>query len=655
MGNSIEAPVPLRPNKVVLSLEATAGSLSKIIFPITDYCAKFAALIIFIMGVLITVDIFFRQVLGRPMPEVLEIEQFLLSIVVFLGFAHTQTQKGHVHVDILYNKYSPGTGWIMDSIISLVGGFVFLVIGWQQVVKARDSYLLKEVFSVSQVPVYPFLIIAAVGCTLMLLVLLVEFLQTQAKIFQTSPAPEVRLLFIIAVTAVIIFLPSLMKIFSIKMALLTAGVLGVAFLMLFLFLGFNIGIAMGYIGLMGVWYLKDFTAASMAVNMTIFGASTDYVLIVMPFFVAMGFLCFAAGLSNELFSSALAIFGRLKGGLAIATVFGCAGFASICGDSMATAATMGSVALPEMRKKKYDISMATGSLAAGGTLGILIPPSIGFIAYGIVTEQSIGKLFFAGIIPGILLAGLFSLIIWFRCKLNPDLGPAGPQTTLVEKLFAIAKMWPILSLFILVMGGLWFGFFTAPEAGAVGLVGAVIIGLILKRYSWRSFFEALLQSVRVTSMIFAIYFGVLILGAFITTSELPLKLAGIVQGLGLNRYIIFVFILLIYVVLGCLMNIIPMVMLTLPVIYPTIIGLGFDPIWFGVVMVVMMEMGQITPPVGLNVFVISGISKVPMYTVFRGIYPFIAAEVVIIFILTLFPEIALYLPNSLQTLAAISD
>jgi tripartite ATP-independent transporter DctM subunit len=654
MEETLESPVPNGMNRG-LSLEAASNYLGNLVFPIADLCAKVAAWIIFIMAVLIGLDIISRQIMGRPFPEILEFEQCLLSIVVFLGFAHTQTRNGHVKVDLLYNKYSPGTALVMDGIINLVGTFVFLIIGWQQAVKAKDAYILKEVFIVSQVPIYPFLVIATAGCFLMVLVLLVQFLQGQAKLFQSSPAPLTRLLFILAMTAGLIFLPGLMKLFSIKMALLAAGGLGVAFLMILLFLGLNIGVAMGYVGLMGVWYLNGFQGAAAAVNMNVFSAATDYVLIVMPFFVAMGFLCFAAGLSDSLFSSAQAIFGRLKGSLAIATIFGCAGFASICGDSMATAATMGSVALPEMKKKNYNVSLASGSVAAGGTLGILIPPSIGFIAYGIVTEQSIGKLFFAGIIPGILLTCLFALIIWLRCRLNPDLGPAGEPTPWTRKFLAVIKMWPILSLFFLVMGGLWFGFFTAPEAGAVGLLGAILIGLILKRFSFRSFQESLLESVRVTSMIFAIYIGVLILGAFITASELPLRLAGIVQGLGLNRYIIFTVILLIYVVLGCLMNIIPMIMLTLPVIYPTITGLGFDPIWFGVIMVVMMEMGQITPPVGLNVFVISGVAKVPMYTVFRGIWPFIAAEVVIIVMLTLFPEIVLYLPNSLQTLAPISD
>ncbi|MBI4767059.1 MAG: TRAP transporter large permease subunit [Deltaproteobacteria bacterium] len=638
------------------ALEAVAASVSKVAFAITKFCAGFSALLIFIMASLIAFDILWRLITDRSFPEVLEIEQFLLSVVVFLSLAYTQTKGGHVKVDMFINKVSQRTGLVMQSIITLIGGFVFLIISWQNAIKAKDAYVLKELFYVSQVPIYPFVIIAAFGCALMVLVLLIEFIEAQSKIFQSLSAPLAWLLFILLVTAALIFLPMILKVFSVKMAFLTAGILGVAFLMLFLFLGFNIGVAMGFVGLIGTWYLKSFTAAVGSVNMAIFGAATDYVLIVIPFFVGMGFLCFAAGLSNELFSSALAIFGRAKGGLAISTIFGCAGFASICGDSMATAATMGSVAIPEMKKKKYQDSLATACVAAGGTLGILIPPSMGFIVYAIVTEQSIGKLFFAGIIPGILMASVFCLIIWIRCKRNPSLGPAGPQTTLVEKFLAVIQMWPILILFFVVMGGLWFGFFTAPEAGAVGLVGAVVIGLILKRYSFRSFFDALIQSVQITGMIFVIFFGVLILGSFITASEFPLKMAGIIQGLGINRYIVLTIILLIYVVLGCLMNIIPMIMLTLPMIYPTVIALGFDPIWFGVIMVIMMEMGQITPPVGINVFVIAGVAKdTPMYTIFRGIWPFIICQLIVIIILTLWPEIALYLPNSLQTLAAISD
>jgi tripartite ATP-independent transporter DctM subunit len=638
------------------ALEAVAASAGKVVFPIAKYCAGFGALLIFFMAAFIAFDILWRLITGRAFAEVLEIEQFSLSVVVFLSLAYTQTKGGHVNVDLITSKLSPRTGLFMQSLITLIGGFVFLIFSWQMAVKAKDSYILKELFYVSQVPVYPFVIIAAFGCALMALVLLMEFIEAQSKLFQSFSAPLAWLFFILLVTAGLIFLPIILKAFSIKMALLTAGILGVVFLMLLLFLGFNIGVAMGFVGLIGTWYLRSFTAAVGSVNMALFSGASDYVLIVIPFFVGMGFLCFASGLSNELFSSALAIFGRAKGGLAISTIFGCAGFASICGDSMATAATMGSVAIPEMKKKEYQDSLATACVAAGGTLGILIPPSMGFIVYAIVTEQSIGKLFFAGIIPGIILASIFCLLIWTRCKLNPALGPAGPQTTLAEKLLAVVQMWPILILFFVVMGGLWFGFFTAPEGGAVGLVGAVVIGLILKRYSFRSFFDALGQSVQVTGMIFVIFFGVMILGSFITASEFPLKMAGIIQGLGINRYLVLTIILLIYVVLGCLMNIIPMIMLTLPMLYPTVIALGFDPIWFGVVMVIMMEMGQITPPVGVNVFVIHGIAKdVPMYTIFRGVYPFIAAMVVMIIILTLWPDLALYLPNSLPTLAAITD
>jgi tripartite ATP-independent transporter DctM subunit len=344
----------------------------------------------------------------------------------------------------------------------------------------------------------------------------------------------------------------------------------------------------------------------------------------------------------------------MPGGLATGTVFGCAGFAAICGDSLATAGTMGSVAIPEMKKYKYQDALATASVAAGGTLGILIPPSVGFIIYGLIAEQSIGKLFMAGIIPGLLLALVFSFLIYIRCKLNPAMGPAGPKVSLSEKLKAIGSVWPILILFIIVIGGIYLGFFTPTEGGGVGTLGALAIGLLNRSLSRKDLYKACLEAMGLTAMIFGIIIGVTILGYFIVITEIPLKLADFIVSLHVSRYVVFALILFLYVILGMVMNIIPMIMLTLPILFPTIVSLGFDPIWYGVIMVMMMEMGQITPPVGINVFVISGVAKnVPMATIFKGIIPFVIGMILVILLLTFFPDIALFIPNSMETLAPI--
>jgi C4-dicarboxylate transporter DctM subunit len=375
---------------------------------------------------------------------------------------------------------------------------------------------------------------------------------------------------------------------------------------------------------------------------------------VIPFFVMMGFLCFRSGISVSLYEAGRKIFGQLPGGLAIGTVFGCAGFASICGDSMATAGTMGSVSYPEMKKYRYKDSLATSCVAAGGTLGILIPPSMGFIIYGLIAEVSIGKLFVAGIIPGILLAIFFSVIILIRCMIDPTLGPPGPGVSLKEKVFALKDVWPILVLFIIVIGGIYMGVFTPTEGGGIGTLVALLIGLAKKSLSFKGLVRACVESMALTSVIFGILIGVTILGYFITISEIPMRMAGIIVALPLSRWAIFAVILLLYVFLGMVMNIIPMILITLPILFPTIKGLGFDPIWFGVVMVIMMEMGQITPPVGVNVFVIASVAKgVPMSSIFKGVAPFILAMILVIILLAIFPNLALFLPNSMNTLAPI--
>lgn len=327
---------------------------------------------------------------------------------------------------------------------------------------------------------------------------------------------------------------------------------------------------------------------------------------------------------------------------------GCAGFAAICGDSLATAVTMSSAALPEMRKHKYDPSLATGCLAAGGTLGILIPPSVGFIFYGIVTEESIGKLFVAGILPGILLALLFMFAIYIKARRNPELAPAGEHFSWAERIKSLKGVSGMLFLFLLILGGMLGGIFSAVEGAAVGAVGAFILAVIRKRMTFGLMIKAVKDTLAITNKLLLILIGVGILGYFLASTRLPFVLAQFITGLEVNRYVIFGAVIIFYMILGCVLNVIPMILLVLPTLFPSITALGFDPIWFGVVTVITMEMGQITPPVGVNVFAMAGIATdVPMYTIFRGIFPFFLCMCLCILILTFFPQIALYLPGLL--------
>jgi tripartite ATP-independent transporter DctM subunit len=358
---------------------------------------------------------------------------------------------------------------------------------------------------------------------------------------------------------------------------------------------------------------------------------------------------FSAGISKDLYEAVYKWLGNLRGGLAMATVGACACFASISGSSMATAATMGTVALPEMKKYKYDLALATGSVAAGGSMGILIPPSVILIIYGIITEQSIGKLFLAGFIPGVMEAIFYILVIAALTKINPSLGPRGPKTNFVEKLSALSKTWEVLVLFLVVIGGIYLGVFTPTEAAGIGAFGAFGFALMKRRLTWGVFKKSLSDTIRTTVMVFAIILGAMLLGYFLTVTRIPFDLAGFVAGLPVNRYIILALILFVFLALGCVIDTMAIVLLTVPIFFPLIVNLGFDPIWFGILVVRTTEMGLITPPVGLNVFIIKGVARdVPIGTIFRGIFPFLFADLCQVVLLIAIPQLSLFLPSLME-------
>jgi len=430
---------------------------------------------------------------------------------------------------------------------------------------------------------------------------------------------------------------------------LEIGILGGIALLVFMALGLPIGVSMGAVAVVGLALVTNVEAAFSRLAHTAFSMTANYFTAVIPLFVFMGELAFVSGLTREAYSTAYKWFGRLPGGLAMATIGGCAGFAAVCGSSEATALTIGSVALPEMRKHKYDPRLATGCIAAGGTLGILIPPSMAFVLYGLITEQSIGKLFLAGILPGILLASLFVITIFIWTKRNPLLGPGGPKTSWRVKITALKDIWGVMILFLLVMGGIYGGIFTPTEAAAAGAFSAFLIALGRRRLTKQNILTSLMNTLRTTGMVFVIIIGAVLFGYFMAASGLTTALTEFVVSLPLPPTGILIFILAFYLILGTAMDEYAMVLITMPVLFPVILGLGFDPIWFGVLVVIMMEMAMVSPPVGMTVFVISGIARdVPMYTVFRGAMVFAAAMALCIAILIAFPQIALFLPNAMK-------
>jgi C4-dicarboxylate transporter, DctM subunit len=433
------------------------------------------------------------------------------------------------------------------------------------------------------------------------------------------------------------------------MSPVTLGVIGIAAVLLLMALRMQIGFAMALIGFLGFALLNSFPSAFSVLGHEPFKTAGSYGLSVIPLFMLMGQFAFLSRMGAEAYRTLYYWIGFLPGGLAMATIGACSFFAAISGSSLATAATMGMVALPEMKKFKYSDALATGCLAAGGTLGILIPPSTVLMIYGILTQQSIAELFIAGFIPGIILSLLFILTIYITATVWPEQGPPGPRFTFPERMRSVKEPWGIFALFLLVIGGLYAGWFTPTEAAAVGAFGAFLITLIKGRLTWKTLVESLMESSKATGMIFGILIGAYILQYFLTISQITDNLVGWVVSLGLNRYIVMCSLILIYLTLGCLMEGLSIIILTIPITYPLILKMGFDPIWFGVMITVLIEMGLITPPVGVNVFVIAGVAKdVPMYSIFRGIVPFIFAMLVLIALLLIFPQIALYLPHTMS-------
>jgi len=427
------------------------------------------------------------------------------------------------------------------------------------------------------------------------------------------------------------------------------GIIGFVVLFLLFLSGMPIGFVMLLVGFLGYSYLVSITAGISVLGFSFYSTLAYYPLSVIPLFLLMGQFASSSGIVRDLYNTAYKWLGNMPGGLAIATIGGCAGFAALTGSSVAASATMCVVALPQMLKHKYDSKLAVGTIAAGGTLGILIPPSIAFVIYAIVTKESIGKLLLAGFIPGLLLAFLFMLTIYVRCRRNPDLGPPGPSVPLKEKILALKDIWAALVLFLLVIGGLYLGIFVPSEAAAVGAFGALVIGLANRSLSRQDFFRGLFDTARLTAMIFVIIFGANVFGYFVARTKIPFLIVGFINGLAMHRLAILAVILFIYVLLGCVMEAYAMIVLTLPIYFPLILTLGFDPIWYGVLMVIMIEMGMITPPVGLNVYVVHGVARdVPLMDIFRGALPFVIAMVICIIILVAFPQVALFLPNTMK-------
>lgn len=431
------------------------------------------------------------------------------------------------------------------------------------------------------------------------------------------------------------------------MSLTAVGIIGIIILLLVLFfLGMPVGFAMGVVGFCGFWYVVSFKAAVAMVGTDVWATFSKYGLTVIPLFILLGYLAFNSGIAERLYDAAYKWFGHWRGGLAIATIGADELFAAICGSNTATAATMGAVALPQMKKYNYSTMLSSGTVVTGGTLGTVMPPSVVLIIIGLQTEQSIIKLFLGGILPAILLGLLFVFTIWLICRVNPELAPPGPKTTLKEKIKALGGIMEAVAIFILVIGGLYAGLFTPTEAGAVGVFFTLLVTGITKRLTWKGIWDSIMDTLRISSMVFFLVTGAIIFGRFLAVTRLPFHIAEFAATLPVSPYVILAIVLLIYLIGGCFVDSLGFLVLTIPIFFPLGMALGFDPVWYAIILTMVTTMGAITPPVGVNIYVVKALApEIELATIFKSVSFFLMACILCIILLIIFPDIVLLIPH----------
>ena len=434
------------------------------------------------------------------------------------------------------------------------------------------------------------------------------------------------------------------------MNLVLVGIIGIVILLLVLFfLGMPVGFAMAIVGFCGFCYVVSFKAGLNMIGTDLWFTFSKYGLTVIPLFVFMGYLAFNAGIAERLYNAAYKWVGHWPGGLAIATIGADELFAAICGSNTATAATMGAVALPQMEKYNYDTRLSSGTVVTGGTLGTVMPPSVVIIVIGLQTEQSIARLFLGGILPAILLGILFVLTILILCRLNPDFGPPGPKTTFKEKIKSLPGVIEAIAIFMLVIGGLFIGLFTPTEAGAVGVFCTFIVAIATRKLTWSGLVNSILETLKISCMVFVLVTGAIIFGRFLAVTRIPFLVADFAASLPVSPYVILAFVLGIYLVGGCIMDALGFLVLTIPIFFPLGIALGFDPVWYSIILTMVTTLGAITPPVGVNIYVVKALApEIPLGRIFKSVSFFLMACIVSIIILIIFPQIVLFIPEMLH-------
>jgi tripartite ATP-independent transporter DctM subunit len=600
-----------------------------------------------LMMVLTVSDVVMRNLFSTVVPGSMELSGLLMVLVALSTLAIVELARGHIHVDLVIGKLPD-----FARVPTIGGGQLLalatIVIAAVQVFR-QVAYLWEGaiVSGVLRLPEWPFALAASIFLVLFALALLANLVSTLDDIRRMRDARAWAVaalwLAIAAMVLSLVLAPTLLP-FHIPREL--RGVFCGALCFVLIFLGVQVAAAMALAALAGISLIIGPTASLTSLGTTTLNVVGDPTWSVIPLFTWMGLLVVASGFAAELYRAAYRWIGHLPGGLASASTVSCAGLSSIVGDTLSGVYSMASIALPQMKAYGYDMKLATASIACAATIGVMIPPSLAFIVYGMITEVSIGKLFMAGVVPGILFAVILVGLITIRAILNPALAPRGPVSTWSERLEASRGVWPVLLLMLLILGGIYSGAVTANEAGGLGSAGALLIALAMRRMSWTSFVQSIEQTLRLTAAIILIFIFATAFSRFIAISGLTQQIIQLAVDWQLGPYQLISGIVVFYIVIGMFMNALPAMVLTVPLFYPMAMNAGFDPIWFGVLVVIMVELGVVTPPIGVNVFAIASMTRdVTMYEIFQGVLPFWIAYLALIVLIILFPQISLFLPS----------
>ena len=627
------------------ALTKTMRHIDSFIERICTFFYNLCGIGIFFMMAITCIDVGMRFFAQSPLGGSIELTELTMFLILFFGLGKIQLSESHIAVDLLTDKLSPRAGERVFMFVSLLTALLAVLMSRYLFLSFLDKMQSGEYTPALFLKLSVFIVFGLAGALVFTLAALRNIVTHIGKMksLGISMFPS----FLAAV--LVAMLPLLLHDTEFSYDYAKVGFFSIALLITLILLRVSIAGAMCITGIVGLMIISLTPEQGLNVLLSMPASTMNYSYSVIPMFVLMGEFVLHAKIGEALFASCSLWLGHYPGGLAIAGLSGCAGFSAICGDSLATALTMTSVALPEMKRYRYNSAFSSACLAAGGTLGILIPPSVGFIFYAIVTEQSIGRLFLAGFLPGFTLLILFCIMTGIIAIRHPELAPRGNPVPLKEKIRSLYQLIPMLGLIVFMLGGMFGGIFSPTEAGAVGAGGTFLYALCRRSLSWKAFISSLFHSADICVKCTFILLGVSILGAFLATTQLPFMLADMVTEMHANRYVVLACIVLMYIGLGCLFNVVPMILPTLPAIFPTVQACGFDPIWFGVITVLLMEMGQITPPVGIIVFAISGMEgAAPMNLIFRHVMPYILCILICVVIMTIFPEIVLYLPEKLM-------